>query len=110
VREFLLTGQGIELVDIYTGPAGVLTGTARTAQEAREKAEALLAGQELERRQRAFENKRTAIEPRIAELHAELSAEKQEMERIAAEQDLKKTTDSHLRMKIAQLRMADERK
>ena len=37
VREFLLTDNGIMLEDVYLGPAGVLTGAARTAQEAKEK-------------------------------------------------------------------------
>jgi circadian clock protein KaiC len=40
VREFLLTDRGIELVDVYVGPRGVLTGSARAAQEARERAAA----------------------------------------------------------------------
>ena len=42
IREFLLTDRGIELQDVYLGPEGVLTGSARQAQEAREKAAAVL--------------------------------------------------------------------
>jgi circadian clock protein KaiC len=38
IREFLLTDKGIDLVDVYLGPAGVLTGSARATQEAQEKA------------------------------------------------------------------------
>ena len=37
VREFVLTDHGVELVDVYVGPAGVLTGSARLAQEAAER-------------------------------------------------------------------------
>ncbi len=33
IREFLLTGQGIELADVYVGPRGALTGSARQARE-----------------------------------------------------------------------------
>ena len=40
VREFLLTDNGIRLVEAYLGPAGVLTGSARLAQEAAEQAAA----------------------------------------------------------------------
>ena len=40
IREVLLSDRGIELVDVYLGPGGVLTGSARAAQEAKEKAEA----------------------------------------------------------------------
>ena len=41
VREFLLTDRGIELADVYVGPQGVLTGSARSAQEAEERTEAV---------------------------------------------------------------------
>jgi circadian clock protein KaiC len=37
VREFVLTGHGIELIDVSVGPAGVLTGSARLAQQAAER-------------------------------------------------------------------------
>ena len=40
VREFKLTSQGIDLVDVYLGAEGVATGTARAVQEAKEVAEA----------------------------------------------------------------------
>ena len=39
IREFLLSDRGIDIVDVYLGPGGVLTGSARVAQEAQEKAE-----------------------------------------------------------------------
>ncbi len=38
IREFLLTDHGVELRDVYVGPSGVLTGSARLAQEAQEQA------------------------------------------------------------------------
>ncbi|MDQ1380174.1 MAG: circadian clock protein KaiC, partial [Actinomycetota bacterium] len=41
LREFLLTAAGIELADVYVGADGVLTGSARQAQEARELAESV---------------------------------------------------------------------
>jgi circadian clock protein KaiC len=52
IREFLITNHGIDLVDVYLGPEGVLTGSARAAQETREKAEALLRQQDIQRKQR----------------------------------------------------------
>jgi circadian clock protein KaiC len=45
VREYLLTSHGIDLVEVYTGPNGVLTGSARQAQEAYERAQAEIANQ-----------------------------------------------------------------
>src|SRR3954469_1420274 len=38
IREFLITSEGIQLKDVYIGPEGVLTGSMRAAQEAREPA------------------------------------------------------------------------
>ena len=37
IREFILTDHGVELRDVYIGAGGVLTGSARIAQEALEK-------------------------------------------------------------------------
>src|SRR6266853_6014507 len=39
LREFLMTKNGVELREAYLGAAGVLTGSARVAQEAREREE-----------------------------------------------------------------------
>lgn len=78
IREFLLTDHGVELTDVYVGPGGVLTGSARLAQEARERAEQLAARQEVERRQLALERKRQAMESKIAALRAEYAAEETE--------------------------------
>jgi len=41
IREFLLTDHGVQLRDVYVGPSGLLTGSARVAQEAVEQAEVL---------------------------------------------------------------------
>src|SRR5947209_6328759 len=61
-REFLISHRGIDLVDAYIGPGGVLTGAARAAQSARDKAEALANQQEAARRKRELERKRAARE------------------------------------------------
>jgi len=37
IREFILTDNGIQLLDVYVGPEGVLTGSARLSQEAKTK-------------------------------------------------------------------------
>lgn len=39
VREFVLTDKGVDLIEVYVGPGGVLTGSARKAQEAFERAQ-----------------------------------------------------------------------
>jgi circadian clock protein KaiC len=85
VREFLITPRGIELVDVYIGADRVLTGSARVAQEARERAELLAREQEVERRRRDFERRRQVLEAQIAALRAELDAGEDELNRAVAE-------------------------
>jgi circadian clock protein KaiC len=75
VREFMVTNSGIQLTDVYIGPSGMLTGSARVSQEARERAERVSLNEEAERQQLALECKRAALEGQIAALRAEFSAE-----------------------------------
>jgi len=81
IREFVFTDHGIELLDVYIGAEGVLTGTARAAREAKERAEVLLHRQELELKQRNLERKNKALEAKIAAMRAEFEAEREEMEK-----------------------------
>lgn len=74
LREFRLTQRGIDLLDVYVGPGGVLTGSSRLSQEARERAAA-------ERRQRERARKQEALEARIIALRKEYELEEDEAER-----------------------------
>lgn len=78
IREFKLTDHGIELLDVYVGPEGVLTGSARLSQEAKNKEDQLLRQQEIERKQLGLELKRAATEAQIAVLQSEFKAEESE--------------------------------
>lgn len=78
VREFVLSGEGIALHEAYVGPAGVLTGSARVAQEAKEKATLLVREQEMERRSRELERRRREISAQIEILQAQLASEEGE--------------------------------
>jgi circadian clock protein KaiC len=86
IREFLLTDHGIELTDVYVGPEGVLTGSMRQAQEAREKASALARQQEIDRRRRELDRKRLALDAHVAAQRAQLEAEEEEM-KVLLDQD-----------------------
>jgi circadian clock protein KaiC len=90
VREFLLTDRGIELIPAYVGPSGVLTGSARVAQEARERAETIAQEQqrELSRRERARE--KAKVEMQIAALRAQLEEDERDT---ARELDLEAGTE-----------------
>jgi len=77
VREFRLTDHGVELLDVYVGPEGLLTGSARVAQAAREKAEALARKQQLQRKNLEMKHKRELLEAQIARMRSEFESEQQ---------------------------------
>jgi circadian clock protein KaiC len=78
VREFILSSDGIKLRDAYVGPEGVLTGSARLAQEARDRAAVLVREQDMERRSREVARKRREIAAQIEILQAQLAGEEAE--------------------------------
>jgi circadian clock protein KaiC len=80
VREFLITSQGLRLVDVYVGPEGVLTGSLRVAQQEHEKDMAVARDQVAEKARLRIENRRQAMAARIAAMQAEMEAEAREME------------------------------
>ena len=89
IREFILTGHGVELREVYIGASGVLTGSARIAQEALENAELLTRKQDIERKKREIERKRKALEAQIAALHADFELEEAEtVKLIKTEKDM----------------------
>ena len=99
VREFVLSGDGIALVDVYLGGDRVLTGSARIAQEAREREAAVLRSEDHKRRLRQLASKRTAIAAQIAALQAEAEADTEEVHLAMAQESLQavtsqKTTDA----------------
>jgi circadian clock protein KaiC len=89
IREFILTDHGVELREVYIGASGVLTGSARVAQEALENAEVLTRKHDIERKKRELDRKRKALEAQIAALHADFESEESEaIKLIETEQDM----------------------
>ena len=86
VREFVLRADGIDLIDVYSGTDRVLTGTARLAKEAQERAAAALRRQEHERRLRELTVRRKALEAQIAALQLEVEATRAETDITMAQQ------------------------
>jgi circadian clock protein KaiC len=86
IREFLLSDRGIQLRDVYVGAAGVLTGSARSAQEAQDQAESLEHQQEIERKKREIARKKAALEAEVAARYAEYEAEKDALEAAIAKE------------------------
>jgi circadian clock protein KaiC len=74
IREFVITSSGINLLDVYVGPDGVLTGSLRASQQARERATALAREQERTRRQRELAHRRALLRAQIVALEQEVTA------------------------------------
>jgi len=75
IREFKLTNHGIELLDVYVGAEGVLTGSARLSQQAKDDAEQLLRQQEIGRKRFGIERKREVMEAQVVALRSGFEAE-----------------------------------
>ncbi len=88
VREFVLSDAGIDLRDVYVGGDRVLTGTARVAQEAQERAAAGLRHEDHALKLRQLAAKRKALEAQIAVLQAEGEAEEAELSFAIAQETL----------------------
>src|ERR1700678_2880567 len=108
LREFLLTDHGVDLLDVYVGPEGVLTGSSRISQEAREKAAALERQQETERTRRDRVRKREALEARILALRKEFEIEEEEVAVAGAEEVSREKIIRQGREDMAQSRGADK--
>jgi circadian clock protein KaiC len=101
LREFILTDKGIELIPAYVALGGVLTGSSRMAQEAKEKAEALDREIGMRRRQEEMNRRRRVLQAQIEALKAELAAEER-----AIEQDFRESEAHTLHQDKDRKRMA----
>jgi circadian clock protein KaiC len=82
VREFVLTDHGAELVDVYVGAAGMLTGSARLAQQAAEREAQLRQADDLEHRRRELRRSISEHEAHFAAVQDQIAAERAELDRI----------------------------
>ena len=107
IREFRLTDKGIDIIDVYTGPAGVLTGTARTAQEAKERSEEALRKEEIERKERELERQRKAMEAQIAAIRAEFESREDELKKLTRQEKRREEAQAEAIKEMGRRRKAD---
>jgi len=107
IREFVMTKEGIRLIAPYIGSGMVLTGSSRLAQEAREKAEALLRAREIEKKQEALERKRSALDAQIKSLNLEFAAEELELENSIKQELLSEKQLELERVEMNRVRLGD---
>jgi len=107
VREFLLTDHGVELADVYVGPGGVMTGSARVSQQARERSEQLEHEEQLMRRKRELTAQVVQGQAQLAVLQEDLAARQAELERIASRETRLAADAQATRAALATQRRAD---
>jgi circadian clock protein KaiC len=107
IREFLLTSQGIELADVYVGPQGVLTGSARQAQEALEVSDGTARLEDLEQRRVNLERRRESVEAQTANLWREFEDEADVVARLLSHGSTGAEDRADQRVEQGRLRRAD---
>lgn len=90
VREFVITDEGLDLVDVYLGTDGVLTGSAREAQQLMEATGKVLRTHAVTRKDLEIQRKRKVLEAKIASLQEEFESVQDELNKSYVEEDLRK--------------------
>jgi circadian clock protein KaiC len=108
VREFLLTDRGIELADVYVGPQGVLTGSARSAQEAKERIDAVELGEDLQQRRTNLERQRESVAAQVDGLWREFADRADEVDRLLKRGTSGREEGAEQRLEQGRLRSSDD--
>lgn len=108
VREFIITDTGLDLVDVYLGPEGVLTGSAREAQQLLEETGVALRQHALNRKDREIERKRAVLEARVSALREEFESVQEELNRSYVEDDLRNEVMEKNRAQLTRSRHKEE--
>jgi len=107
IREFLLTKNGLKLLDVYLGPEGVLTGSARVSQEGRERAGVTLRRQHIDGCKRELDRKRQIFDARMTALRAEFEVDEELIQRSISQSTLLTQELMHERGQMMRSRAAD---
>jgi circadian clock protein KaiC len=90
VREFVISDDGVQLVDVYLGPEGVLTGSAREAQQLMEETGVVLRTHAVTRKDKEIERKRNVLQAKIESLKEEFESVTDELNKSYIEEELRK--------------------
>ncbi|MFD1874168.1 circadian clock protein KaiC [Hymenobacter bucti] len=102
VREFLVTDQGIQLLDVVIGPLGIITGASRLTQRIQEQAHLTAQQQEADRKDRELERKRRVLEATIANLRTEFESVEEELRRVHSEEQSRQQASDKARDSAAE--------
>lgn len=90
VREFIITNKGLRLINVFLGPEGVLTGSAREAQKLLEETSNALRKNEAGRKDREIERRKMMLDAKIASLNSRFESEKASLNSSYEEEEVKK--------------------
>jgi len=107
VREFVLTDHGIELIDAYIGAEGVLMGSARSSQLAREKAADVDRKLTTAHKERELRRKQELYEAQLVALRGQYEADREAILRELDDEKTRLAMAAAQRGEIARLRQAD---
>ena len=108
IREFVLTEHGIQLIDAYVGAEGVLMGSARSSQVAREREAELERQQAHARKQRQLRRKQELYEAQLQALKGQYESERDAILRELDDEQNRLRVAADQRREIARLRRADD--
>jgi len=89
VREFVISNEGLRLEDVYLGPEGILTGSAREAHKLQKQMENILSKHALGRKDKEIERKAKELQARIATLNFEFESIKEALKNDSIEEELR---------------------
>jgi circadian clock protein KaiC len=107
IREFLITSKGVDIIDVYTGPAGVLTGSARLSQEIKDMETEDKRKEEIKKLQRDLERKRKLTDAQITALQAEFTAKEEEVKQFINQEKRREKTIAENRKDMSRMRKED---
>ena len=107
IREFLLTNHGIDLIDTYVGSDGVLMGSARAAQTAREAAAAVERQVSRQRKERELKRKQQLYEAQLVSLKSQYESERDMLLKELEEEEQRESAAASQRVQMARMRHAD---
>lgn len=107
VREFVISDEGLNLVDVYLGPKGVLTGSAREAQRLQEVTGDVLRKHNLNMKDMEIDRKRKVLESKIASLKDEFESMQEQLNKSYIEDALREEVIEQNREKLTRNRHND---
>ena len=104
IREFVISDSGLDMVDVYLGPDGVLTGSAREAQQLLEETGVVIKDHAVSMKNREIQRKRMVLEAKIGSLKEEFESFQEDLNKIYVEDELRKAVMEKNRTELTQKR------